>query len=368
MNFTFFLKYKKIIDINNIYLKILLIFFFSKVLYLFQYIFINKLIGNPIYPHLDMFLKWDSKIYLDIILNYYSPTINFPIKYPFFPVYPLLVKFISLLLHSNPIIIGIIINQLAFFISFILIYKYCKNFLHLPEKHVEFTLVLLSISSINIYINILYTESIFMLILLLAFYNLRNEKYWIAAIFGFILSATKIIGVLFVLPFFIYIYKKTKIINWQMIIQIFLISSGLLLFMLYLFKITGDPIKFVHVQVYWGRLNHVNWFEHPINSLKSIFQVARPHEVLFLILSIILMVFMFLKNYHLENIFFIVALILPILSGKLDSFSRFISVHFIIYIMFGYLTRLKTNFFSYFTIVFFSIFNFGLTFYLIKST
>lgn len=316
-----------------------------------------------------MFLHWDSKIYLDIIINYYSPTTYFPIKYPFFPFYPLLIKFISSLLQSNPIIIGIIVNQLVFLISFIIIYKYCKNFLKLSDNHIEFTLVLLSISSINIYMNILYTESVFMLILLLAFYNLRNEKYWIAAIFGFTLSATKIIGVLFILPFFIHIYKKSpKIFSWQTIIQIALISSGLLLFMLYLFKITGDPLKFVHAQVHWGRLNNVNWFEHPISSFKNIFQTARPHEILFLIMSILLIGFMFLKNYHLENIFFIASLILPILSGKLDSFSRYISVHFIIYIIFGYLTRLKTNFFCYFTIVFFSIFNFGLTFYLIKST
>ncbi|MDO8638539.1 MAG: mannosyltransferase family protein [Candidatus Daviesbacteria bacterium] len=257
----------------------------------------------------------------------------------FFPVYPSLMHF-----FTNPFgvnitsltISGLLISNISFVLSLILLAKlleidYKKNIVYL-------TVILLLIYPTAFYFGALYSESIFLLFSLAAFYSARQKKWQLATIFGILASATRVFGFL-LLPaiFFEAWQQKEKIKNYFWII---FIPLGLFAYMYYLYLTTGDPIAFYSLQKNVGEQHQSGVTLLPqvyFRYLKILFSVDPSNpiyptmilEFFTGILFFILPIYGYFKKVRWSYLFYgLVGFLLPTIQGSFSSVPRYVVVFF----------------------------------------
>src|SRR3989344_4453159 len=115
--------------------------------------------------------QWDGGYYLSIAQNGYSNTENFA----FFPIYPMLIRFFAPLIGGNYIAAALIISNTAFLLFLIFFAKYLKRYY--SEKTVYSTLFTFLLFPTTFFAVAAYSESMFLLFVILVFLNLRDKKY-----------------------------------------------------------------------------------------------------------------------------------------------------------------------------------------------
>ncbi|MEA5466138.1 hypothetical protein [Leptothoe sp. PORK10 BA2] len=155
------------------------------------------------YAWLDIWGVWDSFWYMDIAQNGYSivgAIARTPdqTNFPFFPLYPGLMHLLGRITGGEYYLAGIVISNVALVVAGYLLYK-------LVEIDSGHTTALRSVKYLFLYpvafiFSGVFTESLYLCLTLLCFYLARRQKWWLAGIAGAFLSATRILGVLIVLP------------------------------------------------------------------------------------------------------------------------------------------------------------------------
>lgn len=104
-----------------------------------------------------------------------------------------------------------------------------------------------------------YSEPLYFALAALAFFLLKQNRWTSAGIAGALLSATRMVGCLFALAYLVVCWRKfgvTELIgkrNLTVLIGLLLCPLGLILYMLYLHRHTGDALGFLHMQIAWNR-------------------------------------------------------------------------------------------------------------------
>lgn len=83
--------------------------------------------------------------------------------------------------------------------------------------------------------------------LALFFYQLAKHNYYKAGIFSAFASLTRVVGVLMIFPMLLAIMPRLKK-QKKLILYVFLPMLGLLIYMLYLWRVTGNPLEFFSSQ------------------------------------------------------------------------------------------------------------------------
>jgi len=244
---------------------ITLIFIFSRI-----YFFVTAyLIENS--QNLDFsannFCKYDCYWYLTIINSGYMDTTLTSghigaANWAFFPVFPLTIKFILSLIPINPIIVGIIMNNMLFFCFLLIINRYlAKKFLDFNYRSFTF---LYCFSPVSIYFNSLYTEAMYILLIAALIYFLQNQRMLHAGVVGALLSGTRVTGILFFTLYAVQVlrdYLSSGKITSKSLIGFLAFPFGLVTFSLFLYLSIGDPIGYITIQKAWGwgGLSFINW-------------------------------------------------------------------------------------------------------------
>lgn len=318
----------------------------------------------------ESFISWDSGWYLNILNEGYDN--NYPEYEPhdymcntglghcqrnfaFFPVYPILVKGLSVLTNIPIEYSGLLISNLFFCISTILIFLIAKKVFN--KKVAYYSYLVFLIFPTNYIFSAFMTESTFILFLLLSIYFSLNNKWLIAGIAAAILSGTRNTGVLVLIPMILiylennnyrsieYIISNFKEIlkklNIKFLISLMLAPLGLISFMLYLHFHLGDAFGFVNIQDYWDK---------PVDNVSIL--LAIPYSLinyklegaliihlynLAYLFGFIVLIFYSLKKKILPYSFLSIMfwLLVPMLSGSLLALPRYMSVLFPMYLIIG---------------------------------
>jgi Gpi18-like mannosyltransferase len=216
------------------------------------------------------FLHWDGFWYKEIVdTGYdnayppYSPgddacSLNSDTclrNFAFFPMYPMLVKGLTIL-GVNSFVAGFLVSNVLFLGAILLLFKLAMSIFNDEKKAYLVAFAMMFIPSAYVFAAYM-TESTFVFLLILAYYFAFNKKWLLAGFVGMLLSATRNTGVFFGISYLL-IFLEQNNFNWKLIfkdkkflIGMALIPLGLLFFMLYLKLTVGDPLAFVNVQVYW---------------------------------------------------------------------------------------------------------------------
>ena len=108
----------------------------------------------------------------------------------------------------------------------------------------------------------MYNQSLFLALSVASLYCMRRGRWWYAGVLAGLASATRQAGVLLALAFVVEYLRqrewRIERIRWNAA-AIALVPSGLVAFMVYSAIALDDPLKFMHVQIYWGREASLPW-------------------------------------------------------------------------------------------------------------
>lgn len=266
----------------------------------------------------------------------------------FFPLYPFIVgllwKIIGCKIEIH--ILGAIVSSIFFCIAEFFAYKYIMLMRNSKVAAYAF-IAFMSLGLYSFYFSIIYTESCFLMLLILSFYCLKKKKYILMGIFGALLSATRSAGVFFVFVILvdcIMDYQKRsdekksfgkfivkQISNSRLIFGTFLVPLGLFVYMHILSKVLGDGFAFVHVQRGWGK-NNAGMLE---NLKAAVVDVFPPSYLGIATIVILVLILYLIRNKHYDEALYSFIVLLMGSSSSLYSIPRYMIGSFCIVLSFS---------------------------------
>ena len=201
-------------------------------------------------PVLAPLARWDSVWYLTIADSGYSGS---SARAAFFPLYPLLVRGVGTLFggsHAALLVAAFLISISAFVAALVLLYRLTE--LELGSRLARPTLLLLAVFPAAVYFGAPYSESLFLLLAVGAFYAARTDRWaWAGACAG-LASATRSAGLLLVIPL-VLIWWNGRPRRVGEAAWLLLAPLGIAAYAAWLGLAEGDALRFLDVQEAWSR-------------------------------------------------------------------------------------------------------------------
>jgi hypothetical protein len=209
----------------------------------------SLLFGGTLGRLIDGWANMDAGWYLSIAQHGYAHQYG----QAFFPLYPLLVHlFRDGGLGYVPA--GIAVSLICFLAAAVLLYSLTAELL---DEHVAlWAVVFLSIAPTSFFFQAIYTESLFLLLIVALFVFAQRRHWLLAGLMGLLATLTRSTGVVLVVPLALFYLQS---IEWQWrrlragILSVALVPCGLGLYMAYLWRASGDPLLFAKVEHRWHR-------------------------------------------------------------------------------------------------------------------
>lgn len=223
-------------------------------------------------PLLWGYANFDGEHYLAIARNGYEPLTHF-----FFPIYPLLIGFLTKLIGNsfqNYLFVSQILSNLFFFLSLVGLYKLLK--IDFNQKITYLTIGLILIFPVSYYFVASYNESLFLSLIIWFFYFGRRRKWILAGLLAAAASATRVIGISLMLVLLIEIYlnyRTTHKIDIRQVIALAISPLGLILYVLFLKQDTGDMLVFLHSVGIYGEQRSSSFVYLPQVFFRYIFRI-----------------------------------------------------------------------------------------------
>lgn len=287
-------------------------------------------------PLLWGWANMDGVHYLSIAQNGY-----FQFEQAFFPLYPLLIRLVAVLIGDNYLLVGLFISHLSFLGSLIIFYKLLEEQFSL--KVAKWAIFLLLVFPTSFFFAGVYTESLFLLFTMGSIYSVVKKKWLLAGILAALASATRLVGIFLLLVLFYEWWREKKKSILSLLVAL-IGSGGLLSYMFYLWRTYADPLMFFHVQPAFGAgrsgegiilipqvfYRYFKIFltaEFSYDYLVAVFEATSFAFVLFLLLR------SFKKISPSWQIFAWFSLLTPTLTGSLSSMPRYILTVFPLFIV-----------------------------------
>jgi Mannosyltransferase (PIG-V) len=142
---------------------------------------------------------WDGEWFLQIATRGYNPTDG---TTAFFPLYPLCLKIVGILLGGGEVsylLAGVLVSALATIALFILFYELARR--ELPRELAGRAVFYLAIFPTTFFFSAIYTESLFLALVIGAFLAARHwQKWWLAGLLAGLAALTRSIGIALIIP------------------------------------------------------------------------------------------------------------------------------------------------------------------------
>jgi hypothetical protein len=193
-------------------------------------------------------------------------------NWAFFPLYPLTVRAASYLTGGYDVT-AMMLSSLFFLIALVLLYKLVREYGH-DEATAERTIFYLAVFPTSYFFSLPLTESLFLLLTVRSFFEARREHWTRAGIFAALASATRFIGILMFPTLLLLYWQRYRARPRINALGLLLAPTGLLAYMLFLHRITGNAFAFKDVLSAWGRKS--GFFLNPLYDYLSNPAVVAP--------------------------------------------------------------------------------------------
>lgn len=296
---------------------------------------------------INIWSVWDAGWYLRIAnIGYATIDSDIPMQcdgaYAFFPLYPLLIRLFGTII-GDFYIAGLIISNVCLLIASLYLYKLIK--LDWDDITAKKTVKYLYLFPTAFIFSGVFTESLFLALLVMCFYYAKKDNWLYVGLLGFLLSMTRLIGVITLLPLLIE-YMKIRSYNPKRIdyniLYLSLLPLGLFLFMSYEYYLCGDFLAFAHISAkHWGT-SLTNPLQEIIVRMNTT-DISILFETYISLICLILIILSFNKievSYWLLGIY---SILIPFASGPSTSMSmaRFLIPIFPLFLIFAFLSKNK---------------------------
>ncbi|CAN5330586.1 hypothetical protein BH09CHL1_BH09CHL1_24410 [soil metagenome] len=241
--------------------------------YLFEKLPDSFFPGNPA---IDGWVRWDSSHYIALArFGYGGDNPSAGGGWGFFPLYSLLMRGLTEILFlpatdRNLAIAGLVIANLCFIGLVVLVARWCAELY--GDHAARTTVVLLCLSPFAYFFNAVYTESLFVL-LVVGTLMLASKNRWMAAgLVAGLATGTRLVG-LALIPALLLLAYRRKASLLDVVTSIGLSCYGILAFGVYSAFETGNPFEYFDAQSEWG-----GWTEH-VRRYAELF-IKHPRETI----------------------------------------------------------------------------------------
>ena len=179
----------------------------------------------------------------------------------FFPLFPLLVRGMNVIMPGDFLTAGLLVSNLAMFGALLVLYRLVDR--EFDAVVARRTLWYLVVFPTGFFLAAPYPSSLLVLLAAGCLYALRTGRWWVAGLLGCLAGACRQTGVLLALPF-AYEYLRHRQFRLRQIrldaLAVALIPAGLLGYMLYTWRAMGDPLAFLNAQKVWHRVLAPPWY------------------------------------------------------------------------------------------------------------
>jgi len=212
--------------------------------------FNNELLNLPV--------RWDAGWLLHIVTDGYTYSANDATSQQsivFFPAYPMLVRVVGRVLGGNLIGYvwgGMLVSLTAFFGA--LVYLGAMAGKAVGEDAGRYALWLIAAYPFALFFGAVYTESLFLLGTIGAFYHFSRGEFGRSAMWGLLVGLTRLNGALLALPLAVLAIQSVR--SRRTLGTLAAVAAplgGLVFYGLFVWQMTGEPLAFVTGQRAWGR-------------------------------------------------------------------------------------------------------------------
>ena len=281
--------------------------------------------------------RWDTGFYVSIATEGYRyEGVPLP-SVAFFPLLPLLMRLLGGL-TGDVVPAGILIGNVALLGAMMLLHRLVDQ--EFGSSTASRAVWYMLIFPMSFFGSAIYTESLFLLFAIGAFYAARRGHWWAAALLGICLTLTRLVGII-IAPVLLVEWFTQRRSNapakprvWGATAAL-LAPLGLLAYMVYLRQTFGDPLAFMHATAAWARI------PQPIPQLVGeLLAASGGPNVLndwidflavaaFVVLGIVLLA----QERWSDGLFVTLGALIPLSSGLLMSQRRYMWVLFPAFIL-----------------------------------
>lgn len=329
------------------------------VLTLITFLFTTDRFANahaPLQTLLHFWNRYDTNWFVRIAtLGYYTKDAS-----AFFPLYPILIHLVTLVVR-HPVIAAMLIANVANLGVLLVLYRLVAE--DFGEELAARSVLYLAIFPTAFFLAAGYSEALFLLFVLAAFYLMRRRRWWLAGLVMFLATLTRSTGVVLVVPF-CYEYLRQRDFQWRKIrlnvLSVASVGLAVLLYSAYCYYRFHDFLSFSHVEgTNWGR--HLTFPGEPL--LRSALVILVRHtstyslvrnliqlSIVLAILAVLILSFVgpwkfarknWMYSFYGVAVFFM-CVSLPVTApsdAPLDSIDRYMLAIFPIAIMFAVLGK-----------------------------
>ncbi|GAB4149982.1 MAG: hypothetical protein Fur0021_11820 [Candidatus Promineifilaceae bacterium] len=295
---------------------------------------------------LDVFgSRWDTGFYLSIATEGYQywgaplPSVAF------FPLYPLLIRLAMPLMGGDAMLAGIMVSHATLLLAAVLFYRLVSDEWG-PEVANRAVWYLL-IFPTAFFGSAVYSESLFLLTTIGAFY-LARKGYWKgAALLAIATTLTRLVGLIIVpllLLEWLRQYRQGEQPGWGALLAPALAPLGTGAYMAYLQRTFGDPLAFVHASAAWARTPRsplvmlAELWQQPAEGWLPAILAGHLHmdnwtDFAFIMAFLAIAFALLVEQRWGEGFFVFLGVLIPLNSGLLMSQRRYVWVLFPAFIL-----------------------------------
>ncbi len=297
---------------------------------------------------LDVFAsRWDTGFYISIVEEGYKfQGVPLP-SVAFFPLLPLLMAAITPLV-GDAAVSGIIVSNLALLGTAVFFYRLVAE--NYSEKVADRAVWYLLIFPLSFYGSAIYTESLFLLVTIAAYYFARRGQWRTSVPFAIAATLCRLVGIIIV-PLLLLEWWRQWRLNvgeerpslWALLVPASA-PLGLVSYMAYLWYVFGDALAFANASAAWGRVPQspfvtvADLLQRPSTGWFNAFLSGQIHfdtwiDFTFVTVFFILGIVLLYKGRHAEAALVLLGVIIPFSSGLLMSQRRYMWVLFPAFIL-----------------------------------
>ena len=195
----------------------------------------------------EAFNRWDAPHYLTLAQTGYTWTENGRnILLVFFPLYPYLVRLVSMLTGSV-LAAGFTVSYVTFCLGLVYVYKLAR--LDFDAGTAWLAVVLVCIAPHGFFFGAPYTESLFLLVTAMTLYYIRQRDWMLAGVAGGLAAFSRMVGVIFIIVAIAEIMLHHPILKrMRHCAWILLMPVGSLAYLYINWRVSGDAFRFMYYQ------------------------------------------------------------------------------------------------------------------------
>lgn len=213
---------------------------------------------------LDLPARWDTGWYLTIATEGYQyvpdATREYQQNIAFFPSYPVLMRYASVLFGRQVLWTGVLISLVSFFLAMTYFLRLSRDLLKDEDQAVT-AVALLSMYPFAVFFSAAYTEALFLLTMIAAVYHFHKNDLLRASLWGLLCGLTRpngallsiVLALMAIAPY----AREWRGASSTVIRRVIAAGSpgyGMLIYSAYIFWLTGDPFMWTKQNVAWGRV------------------------------------------------------------------------------------------------------------------